>query len=71
LSVYVPRPEAPYADKFPVRVGAVVEAATERCGAADAHDVEAAFDRLVMDVGGVRHGEPSYYHLPFEVVGLR
>jgi hypothetical protein len=61
--------EAPYADKFPVRVGAVLDVAAERFGAGDSHDLETHFDRLVMDVGGVRHGDPPWYHLPQTLLG--
>ena len=61
--------EAPFADKFPVRVGAVSEVAMEWFDAGDSHALEAHFDRLVMDIGGVRHGDPPWYHLPLTLLG--
>jgi hypothetical protein len=45
-------------------VAEVVRLAQERFGQADAHDVEAAFDELVMRLAGSRGGDPPGYVLP-------
>ena len=35
------------------------------------HRVETAFDLLVMDLDGNRHGTPPFYGVPLEALGLR
>lgn len=62
--------ESPDADKLPVSVAAVVEQATARFGPTDAHEVETAFDALVMDLGGKRHGYPPFYDVPLAALGI-
>jgi len=56
--------EWPDADRLPVSVGEVVEQATARFGVTDRHSVETAFDALVMNLGGKRHGDPPFYDVP-------
>ncbi|MGI8730451.1 MAG: hypothetical protein ACR2LK_10760 [Solirubrobacteraceae bacterium] len=63
-------PPPPDLDNASVQVTAVLELAAEWFGAADAHRVESAFDLLVMQLGGDRHGTPSFYGVPLEVLGL-
>jgi hypothetical protein len=62
---------SPDSDRFPVSVASTVRVAMERFGEADAHEVESAFDGLVMEVDGFRHDDPPCYHVPMEVLGLR
>lgn len=62
--------ESPDADKLPVSVGEVVEQATARFGYTERHRVETAFDMLVMDLGGMRHGDPAFYHVPLPALGV-
>ena len=62
--------ESPDADKLPVSVGEVVEQATARFGYTERHRVETAFDALVMDLGGLRHGDPPFYHVPLPALGV-
>lgn len=53
-----------------VEVATVLEISADWFGPADAHQVEAAFDLLVMDLGGDRHGTPPFYGVPLEALGL-
>lgn len=54
-------------------VAAVVKQATARFGSTGRHTVETAFDALVMDLGGKRHGDPPQRRAPYStrrVLGL-
>jgi hypothetical protein len=48
------------ADNASVEVATVLEIAGDWFGPASAHRVESAFDLLVMDLGGDRHGTPPF-----------
>jgi hypothetical protein len=48
----------------------VVERARRRFGPCEAHEIEAVFDRLMLDVGGLRHGDAAFYQVPVGVLGL-
>ena len=63
-------PPPPDVDNASVDVSAVLEIAADWFGAADAHRVESAFDLLVMDLGGNRHGSPACYGVPLDALGL-
>jgi hypothetical protein len=63
-------PPPPDVDNASVAVSTVLEIAADRFGPADAHRVETAFDLLVMDLGGDRHGTPPFYGVPLEALGL-
>jgi hypothetical protein len=62
-------PPPPDVDNASVAVSTVLEIAADRFGPADAHRVETAFDLLVMDLGGDRHGTPPFYGVPLEALG--
>ena len=62
--------EWPDADKLPVSVAAVIAQAATRFGSGDTHEVEAAFDAFVMDLGGKRHGKPPFYEVPLVALGV-
>jgi hypothetical protein len=57
--------ESPTPDTVLLPVAAVVDAALNAFEPTDAHEVETAFDRLVMELGGRREGEPPAYHVSF------
>lgn len=63
--------EWPDSDKLPVSVAAVIAQATTRFGPADTHEVEAAFDAFVMDLGGKRHGDPPFYDVSLAAMGIQ
>jgi hypothetical protein len=63
-------PPPPDVDNASVEVASVLEIAATWFGAGAAHTVEAAFDLLVMDLDGNRHGTPPYYGVPLEALGL-
>lgn len=63
-------PPPPDVDNASVEVASVLEVAADWFGPADAHRVEAAFDLLVMGLGGNRHGTPPFYGVPLEALGL-
>jgi hypothetical protein len=63
-------PPPPEVDNASVEVAAVLEIAADWFGPGDAHRVESAFDLLVMDLGGNRHGTPAFYGVPLPVLGL-
>jgi hypothetical protein len=56
---------------FPVAAARVVERAQRRFGPCDAHEVEARFDRLMLSIGGMRHGDAAFYQVPLTVMGFR
>ncbi len=64
-------PPPPGIDNVSIEVAVVLEIAADWFGAGDSHRVEAAFDVLVMDLDGNRHGTPPFYGVPAEAVGLR
>ena len=63
-------PPPPEVDNASIEVVTVLEIAAEWFGPADAHRVESAFDTLVMDLGGNRHGTPPFYGVPLEALGV-
>ena len=63
-------PPPPDVENASVDVATVLEIAADWFGAADAHRVESAFDLLLMDLDGDRHGTPPFYGVPLEVLGL-
>lgn len=63
-------PPPPDVENASVEVSAALDIAAEWFGAGDAHRVETAFDLLVMEVGGNRHGTPPFYGVPLAVLGL-
>jgi hypothetical protein len=63
-------PPPPDVDNASVEVATVLEIAADWFGPGDAHDVEAAFDLLVMDLDGNRHGTPPFYGVPLDALGL-
>ena len=63
-------PPPPDVDNASVQVTTVLEIAADWFGAGDAHQVETAFDLLVMDLGGDRHGTPAFYGVPLDALGL-
>lgn len=63
-------PPPPDLDNASIEVAVVLEIAADWFGAGDAHRVEAAFDLLVMDLDGNRHGTPPFYGVPLEAIGL-
>ena len=69
-----PSPEplpAPVGGRLPVRIDAVHDIASYWLGTADRHVLEAAFDGLMFDVGGLRRdGDPPLYLVPFTALGL-
>ena len=70
-----PSPEPlppPHAGRLPIRIDAVSEIAARWLGAASRHVIEAAFDALMFDLGGIRReGEPALYLVPFTALDLR
>lgn len=64
----VPSPDP---SKMALPVATVVAIAMERFGRVDAHNVEVAFDTLVIDLGGTRHDEPPYYGVPLSALGVK
>ncbi|HEY1539117.1 MAG TPA: hypothetical protein VGF63_06945 [Solirubrobacteraceae bacterium] len=62
-------PPPPDVDNASVEVARVLAIAADWFGVADAHRVETAFDLLVMDLGGDRHGTPPFYGVPLEALG--
>ena len=64
-------PPPPDVDNASVEVAMVLEIAADWFGPGDAHRVETAFDLLVMDLDGNRHGTPPFYGVPMEALGLR
>jgi hypothetical protein len=64
-------PPPPDVDNASVEVATVLEIAADWFGAGDAHRVETAFDLLVMDLHGNRHGTPPFYGVPLEALGLQ
>ena len=63
-------PPPPDVHNASVEVESVLEIATNWFGATDPHRVETAFDLLVMDLGGNRHGVHPFYGVPLEALGL-
>jgi hypothetical protein len=63
-------PPPPELHNVSIEVQTVLEVAADWFGPADAHRVESAFDMLVMDLGGNRHGTPPFYGVPLEALGL-
>ena len=63
-------PPPPAVHNASVEVAAVLEVAADWFGPADAHRVETAFDLLVMDLGGNRHGARPFYGVPLEALGI-
>jgi hypothetical protein len=63
-------PPPPDVDNASVEVATVLEIAADWFGAGDAHQVETAFDLLVMDLDGNRHGTPPFYGVPLDALGL-
>jgi hypothetical protein len=63
-------PPPPDVHNASVDVAAALQVAAEWFGPGDAHRVEAAFDELVMDLGGNRHGAPACYGVPLDALGL-
>jgi len=63
-------PPPPEIGNASIEVAIVLEIAAEWFGVGDAHRVESAFDLLVMDLGGNRHGQPPFYGVPLETLGL-
>lgn len=63
-------PPPPDVANASVEVAATLEIAAEWFGAGDAHRVESAFDLLVMELGGNRHGTPPFYGVPLDALGL-
>lgn len=63
-------PPPPDVDNASVEVATVLEIAGDWFGRADAHRLESAFDELVMDLGGNRHGTRPYYGVPLEALGI-
>jgi hypothetical protein len=61
-------PASPDPEMFPVLVESVVATAVAWFGEADPHDVEAAFDALVIQLGGIRHDDPPHYGLPLAMI---
>jgi hypothetical protein len=61
---------SPDPGKMALPVATVVAIATERFGHTDTHDIEVAFDTLVIDLGGTRHDEPPYYGIPLPALGF-
>lgn len=70
-----PSPEPlppPHAGRLPIRIDAVHEIATQWLGPASRHVIEAAFDALMFDLGGLRNdGDPALYLVPFTALDLR
>jgi hypothetical protein len=60
--------ESPRPTTVLLPVASVVAAATDRFGETDAHSVEAAFDAVVMSLGGGREEEPPAYHVTISAV---
>jgi len=63
-------PPPPDVDNGSVEVAAALEIAADWFGPGDAHRVESAFDLLVMELGGNRHGTPAFYGVPLQALGL-
>jgi hypothetical protein len=63
-------PPPPDVENASVEVATTLEIASDWFGAADSHRVETAFDLLVMDLGGNRHGTPPFYGVPLQALGL-
>lgn len=63
-------PPPPDVDNVSVEVATVLEIAADWFGSAEAHRVESAFDLLVMDLDGNRHGTPPFYGVALEQLGL-
>ena len=63
-------PPPPDVHNASVEVAGVLAIAADWFGAADEHRVETAFDLLVMDLGGNRHGARPFYGVPLEALGL-
>ncbi|MEJ7798721.1 MAG: hypothetical protein WKF42_09500 [Solirubrobacteraceae bacterium] len=63
-------PPPPDIDNASIEVATALEIAADWFGPADAHRVETAFDLLVMDLGGNRHGTQPFYGVPLEALGL-
>jgi hypothetical protein len=61
--------EMPDSNLFPIPVDATVNRAITRWGDADRHEIERAFDDYVMELGGMRHGDPPCYHVPRTIIG--
>lgn len=53
-----------------IEVAVVLEIAADWFGPGEAHRVETAFDELVMDLDGNRHGTPPFYGVPLDALGL-
>lgn len=71
-----PSPEPlppPDAGRLPIRIDAVHEIATQWLGAASRHVIEAVFDTLMFDLGGLRRDgdDPTLYLVPFTALDLR
>jgi hypothetical protein len=60
--------ESPTPDTVLLPVADVVQKTREWLGPCDAHNIEAHFDRLVMDLGGARVEAPSRYRVPIFVL---
>ena len=63
-------PPPPDIGNASIEVAVVLEIASAWFGAGDPHRVEAAFDLLAMELGGNRHGDPPFYGVPLEALGL-
>lgn len=63
-------PPPPDVDNASVEVAVALRIAVDRFGLGDAHRVESAFDLLVMDLGGNRHGTPAFYGVPLQALGI-
>jgi len=60
--------ESPTPDTVLLPVATVVDAALKTFEPTDAHEVETAFEGLVMELGGRREGDPAAYHVSFTKV---
>jgi hypothetical protein len=60
----------PDVENASIPVVGVLEIAANWFGAGDAHQVETAFDLLVMHLDGNRHGSPPFYGVPLSALGL-
>ncbi len=63
-------PPPPDVGNASVDVTTVLEVAADWFGTGNAHRVESAFDLLVMELGGDRHGTPPFYGVPIEMLRL-
>ncbi len=63
-------PPPPDVHNASIEVETVLEVAADWFGPADAHRVESAFDLLVMDLGGNRHGARPFYGVPLDALGI-